>query len=80
MTQTTYNRKGGSPNIVPHHFEFNKEAIKGFMSPELADGVLVENTIALLQLGFIEAANADSEELHVGDGRYQIRFPELAVA
>lgn len=80
MTQTSYKRKGGEPNVVPHIFEFNEEAIRGFMSPELADGVAVENTIALLQMGFLEAAQAGKEEIHVGDGRYQIKFPELALA
>lgn len=80
MTQTSYKRKGEKPNVVPHIFEFNEEAIRGFMSPELADGVAVENTIALIQLGFLEAAQPGKTDLHVGDGRYQIKFPEPVAA
>ena len=76
-------RDGGTgqlASVVPYDFQFNAEAIKGYLAPELAEGVLVENIITLLQLDFIEVANAKGADRIIGGTKYQIKYPDAAIA
>jgi hypothetical protein len=55
LTQT-YNRRAPNQDnvVVPQNFKFNQEAIKGYLNPNLPEGVLVENIQTLTTLGYIQ--------------------------
>jgi len=70
--------EGQQQLVVPLIFCFNVEAIQNYMSHKLPEGILIENTHRLLELGYIQPLKARKATQPALDGPYMLKYPEAA--